>query len=33
MAATRRREVLDEARAAIAESLDVPPDAFGVEIA
>lgn len=28
--ATGRREALDEARAAIAEWLDVPPDAFDV---
>jgi hypothetical protein len=30
--ATGRREALDEARAAIAEWLDVPPDSFDVEI-
>jgi hypothetical protein len=28
---SRRRNVLDEAQAAIAEWLDVPPDVFDVE--
>jgi len=31
VAASGRREALDAARAAIAEWLDVPPDAFDVE--